>query len=85
MTYNYNNSNYYHHHHDVYIYNVLISALSTCIIHVYIDMIFYTHVEHSLTKTIYTKFYVMCKLHKLLVCLLCNFCIFGNCSLSFKI
>ena len=22
---------------------------------------------------------------KLLVCLLCNFCIFGNCSLSFKI
>ena len=27
----------------------------------------------------------MCKLHKLLVCLLCNFCIFNNCSLSFKI
>ena len=27
----------------------------------------------------------VCKLHKLLVCLLCNFCIFNNCSLSFKI
>ena len=28
----------------------------------------------------------VCKLSKfLLVCLLCNFCIFNNCSLSFKI
>ena len=27
----------------------------------------------------------VCKLRKLLVCLLCNFCIFNNCSLSFKI
>ena len=27
----------------------------------------------------------MCKLRKLLVCLLCNLCIFNNCSLSFKI
>ena len=27
----------------------------------------------------------VCKLHKLLVYLLCNFCIFRNCSLSFKI
>ena len=27
----------------------------------------------------------VCKLHKLLICLLCNFCIFKNCSLSFKI
>ena len=27
----------------------------------------------------------VCKLHKLLVCLLCNLCIFNNCSLSFKI
>ena len=26
-----------------------------------------------------------CKLRKLLACLLCNFCIFTNCSLSFKI
>ena len=25
------------------------------------------------------------KLHKLLICFLCNFCIFNNCSLSFKI
>ena len=24
------------------------------------------------------------KLHKLLVCLSCNFCIFNNCSLTFK-
>ena len=73
----------------IYIYHVLISALSTHIKHInqYIDMIFDTHVEHGLTKTIYIKFYVMCKLRKLPVCLLilCNFCIFGNCSLSFKI
>ena len=27
----------------------------------------------------------VCKLRKLLVCLLCNFCIFNNCCLSFKI
>ena len=27
----------------------------------------------------------VCKLRKLLVCLLCKFCIFNNCSLSFKI
>ena len=27
----------------------------------------------------------VCKLRKLLVCLLCNCCIFNNCSLSFKI
>ena len=28
---------------------------------------------------------VCANLRKLLVCLLCNFCIFNNCSLSFKI
>ena len=27
----------------------------------------------------------VCKLRKLLICLLCNFCIFNNCYLSFKI
>ena len=27
----------------------------------------------------------VCKLRKLLVCLLYNFCIFNNCSLNFKI
>ena len=27
----------------------------------------------------------VCKLHKLLVCFICNFCIFNNCSLSSKI
>ena len=26
----------------------------------------------------------VCELRKLVVCLLCNFCIFNNCSLSFK-
>ena len=26
-----------------------------------------------------------CELHKLLVCLICNFCIFSNCPLSSKI
>ena len=37
----------------MYIYHALIKALSTHMIH----MIFYTHVEHSPTKTIYIKYY----------------------------
>ena len=37
------------------IYHALINALSTHMIHINLHMIFYTHVEHSPTKTIYIK------------------------------
>ena len=36
----------------MYIYQALINALSVHIIHINLNMIFYTHVEHSPTKTI---------------------------------
>ena len=41
----------------MYIYSALINALSAYIIHVNLNMIFYTNVEHSPTKTIYIKYY----------------------------
>ena len=41
----------------MYIYHVLINALSAHMIHINLNMIFYTHVEHSPTKTIYIKYY----------------------------
>ena len=41
----------------MYIYHTLINALSTHMIHINLNMIFYTHVEHSPTKTIYVKYY----------------------------
>ena len=41
----------------MYIYHALINALSTHMIHINLNMIFYTHVEHSPTKTIYVKHY----------------------------
>ena len=37
----------------MYIYHALINALSAHMIHINLNMIFYTHVEHSPTKTIY--------------------------------
>ena len=40
----------------MYIYHALIKALSTHMIHINLNMIFYTHVEHSPTKTIYMNF-----------------------------
>ena len=40
----------------MYIYHALINALSTHMIHINLNMIFYTHVEHSPTKTIYIKY-----------------------------
>ena len=36
------------------IYHALINALSAHMIHINLNMIFYTHVKHSPTKTIYT-------------------------------
>ena len=41
----------------MYIYHALINALSAHIIHINLNMIFYTHIEHSPTKTIYIKYY----------------------------
>ena len=42
----------------MYIYHVLINALSAHMIHINLNMIFYTHVKHSPTKTIYIKYYL---------------------------
>ena len=42
----------------MYIYHALINALSAHMIHINLNMIFYTHVEHSPTKTIYIKYYL---------------------------
>ena len=39
----------------MYIYHALINALSAHMIHINLNMIFYTHAEHSPTKTIYIK------------------------------
>ena len=41
----------------MYIYHALINALSAHMIHINLNMIFYMHVEHSPTKTIYIKYY----------------------------
>ena len=44
----------------MYIYHALINALSARMIHINLNiynLIFYTHVEHSPTKTIYIKYY----------------------------
>ena len=37
----------------MYIYHALISTMSAHMIHINLNMIFYTHVEHSPTKTVY--------------------------------
>ena len=41
----------------MYIYHALINALSAHMIHINLNMVFYTHVDHSPTKTIYIKYY----------------------------
>ena len=41
----------------MYIYHVLINALSAHMMQINLNMIFYTHVEHSPTKTVYIKYY----------------------------
>ena len=45
----------------MYIYHALINALSAHMIHINLNMIFYTHVKHSPTKTIYIKYYLKTK------------------------
>ena len=41
----------------MYIYHALINTLSAHMIHINLNMRFYTDVEHSPTKTIYIKYY----------------------------
>ena len=41
----------------MYIYHAPINAMSAHMIHTNLNMIFYTHVEYSPTKTIYIKYY----------------------------
>ena len=47
----------------MYIYHALMNALSAHMIHFNLNMIFYTHVEHSPTKTIYIKYYTESHTH----------------------
>ena len=42
----------------MYIYHALIDALSAYMMHINLT-IFYTHAEHSSTKTIYIKYYII--------------------------
>ena len=47
----------------MYIYHALINALSAHMIHINLNMIFYTHVKHRPTKTmIYIKYYLKIKI-----------------------
>ena len=40
----------------MYIYHALINALSAHMIHINLNMIFYTHLQHRPTKTIYINY-----------------------------
>ena len=40
------------------IYHALINALSAHMIHINLNTVFYTHVQHSPTKTIYIRYYM---------------------------
>jgi len=42
----------------MYIYHALINALIAHMIHINLNMLFYTHVEHSPTKTTDIKYYM---------------------------
>ena len=42
----------------MHIYHALINALSAHMIHINLDILFYTHAEHSPTQTIYIKYYL---------------------------
>ena len=39
----------------MYIYHALINALSARMIHIILNMIFFTHIEHSSTQTTHTN------------------------------
>ena len=47
----------------MYIYHALIYALSAYMIHINLNIIFCTHVEHSPTKTVYIKYYTHTHTH----------------------
>ena len=47
----------------MYIYHALINILSVHMIHINLNTIFYTHIEQSPTKTIYTKYYMEKQTH----------------------
>ena len=49
----------------MYIYHALINALSAHMIHINFNTIFYAHVEHSPTKTIYIEYYMEKQTHTL--------------------
>ena len=42
----------------MYIYHALINFLSAHMIHINLNTVFYTHVEHSPTKTVYLRYYL---------------------------
>ena len=48
----------------MYIYHAVLNALSAHMVHINLNMIFYTHVEHSPTKTIYIQYYTKNKKNK---------------------
>ena len=62
----------------MYIYHALINALSVHMIHINLNTIFCTHVEHSPTKTIYIKYYTKKQTHTLRF----HFPLIGDCSSS---
>ena len=47
----------------MYIYHVLINVLSTNMLHINLSTIFYMHVEHSSTETIYISIIIYMKTH----------------------
>ena len=47
----------------MYIYHALISVLSTHTIHINLNTIFYTDIEHSPAKTIYIRYYMETHTH----------------------
>ena len=58
----------------MYIYYAPINALSAHMIHINLNVIFYTHVEHSPTKTIYIKYYKNNNNLTIIVQELCELC-----------
>ena len=51
----------------MYIYHALINALSAHMKHINLNTIFYTHVEHSPTKTVYIRHYMKTHTHTMTV------------------
>ena len=47
----------------MYIHHAFINALSAHIIHIHINMIFYTNLQHGPTKPIYIKYYTETHTH----------------------